>query len=943
MFLCLLLGAVLAVGMVTSIPMYTEGVLNRMLRRDLEMFQERSGNYPGRFMFDLNIVSYPLEKRLNNLNYFGKNIEENKRNVDLPIVGETRGLSLTWLNAKRAGNEGDPGANLKVHGQTGLFERVSIVAGRYPAKEPVNGVYEVMISQALMRSSRYLLDQEYDVADTRNRTLVDGKARQKYDMKFKIVGVFDILPTDDIYWYDFGHAAESGFVMDYDLIMKDFVYVDNCFLQSAVWYIGYDYREIKVDTLPTITKALDDNLAWLKSFYAGPATTPALDLLKTYNNREQTLRTMLSVMQVPILIMLAFYLFMVTQLILSSEKAEIAVLKSRGASRWQIMLIYLAESLIIAGIALCTGPPLAYFICSMLGASNGFLEFVSRTALPIEITPNAVMFAVVAALGIILMILIPAFFASKVGIVEQKQGKVKGKIAFWKKTGIDIILIGVAAYGWYAYQMRQITLQLTGGSSIDVPVDPLLFLLSTAFIMGAGLLFLRFYPLMIRAIYFIGRKAWSPSLYASFVQVGRSGGQEQFLMLFLIITLSLGIFSANSANTININVEEKILYQSGAEMALTPIWRSNERTAEGGVGGGGASSASASTTVEPGGFGNSRYITYIEPPFSAYASVDGVKDAAKVFIKDDASFQLAGKSSTRGVIMAIDPPEFGKVAFMPDGLLGAHWYNYLNLLSYDINGALISRALADKTGLQSGDSFNAMWSEQNPISLVVFGIIDYWPTYNPQALSSKNFVVCNLDRVRASTALEPYKIWYTREEGATSAQIYQSIEEKKLGVERIVDSGQLLVAAKNDPMLQGTNGALTMAFIVTMTISFFGFIIYWVLSIRSRQLQFGILRAMGMSMRSIIGMLLWEQILISGVAILAGVILGGATAQIFTPLLQMVYDAADQVPPFRVVANRGDYVKIYSFIGIMLSIGFAALGVMISRIRIAQALKLGED
>jgi len=49
------------------------------------------------------------------------------------------------------------------------------------------------------------------------------------------------------------------------------------------------------------------------------------------------------------------------------------------------------------------------------------------------------------------------------------------------------------------------------------------------------------------------------------------------------------------------------------------------------------------------------------------------------------------------------------------------------------------------------------------------------------------------------------------------------------------------------------------------------------------------------------------------------------------------------VPPFRVVANRGDYVKIYSFIGIMLSIGFAALGVMISRIRIAQALKLGED
>ena len=42
MMLCLLLGMVLAVGMVSSIPMYTEGVLNRMLRRDLEEEQTRS-------------------------------------------------------------------------------------------------------------------------------------------------------------------------------------------------------------------------------------------------------------------------------------------------------------------------------------------------------------------------------------------------------------------------------------------------------------------------------------------------------------------------------------------------------------------------------------------------------------------------------------------------------------------------------------------------------------------------------------------------------------------------------------------------------------------------------------------------------------------------------------------------------------------------------------
>jgi putative ABC transport system permease protein len=945
MFLCLVLGAILAIGMVTSIPMYTEGVLNRMLRRDMELFQQRTNQFPGRFVYELNVASYPIESRINNLNYFMQKIDERKHDVGLPIQGETHAISLTWLHGKREDAPAeDKGASAKIVSQRDVLNHVNIIAGRLPSGEVVDGVYEVMMSRGMMHSSDYLLDQVYDVADTRTKVKSDDGDIYTFDKKFKIVGIFDIDTTDSLYWYDYGDLISNNLVMDYDLTMRDFVYIDNSFLQTCTWYIAYDYQQIDINSLPAITAALDANIVWLKSYYAGPATAPALDLMLSYNNREQTLRTMLSVMQVPILIMLAFYIFMVTQLILSSEKSEIAVFKSRGASRTQIMGIYLIESLIVAGIGLICGPPLGYFICMVLGSSNGFLEFVSRRALPIEITPTTIRFALVAVVAIVVMIMTPAFFASKIGIVEQKQGKTKRKIALWKKTGIDFILLGIAAYGWYAYQMRQTTLESTGGVAVEVPVDPILFLLSTAFIMGAGLLFLRFYPLIIRCIYAIGRKGWSPSLYASFVQVGRSGGQEQFLMLFLIITLSLGIFSANSANTINLNVEEKIMYQNGADLVLTPVWRSNERPANTGA----PSSEDEGFSTNPtesgtSGYANQTYITYVEPPFDSYAALDGVENAAKVFIKEDISLQQPGKASQKGMLMAIEPSEFAKVATMPGDLLKPHWYDYLNLLSMDEGAALVSRDYAEKNGLEPGDVFSAMWSEQNPVSLTAYAIIDYWPTYNPLAADNRNFIVCNLSRVRAVTAIEPYQIWYARAEGATSAQIYAQIEEKKLQMASIVDANQLLIEAKNDPMLQGTNGALTMAFIVTMTVSFFGFVIYWVLSIKGRVLQFGILRAMGMSMRSIIGMLLWEQLLISGVAVIIGVVLGGATAQVFTPLLQMVYDAAEQIPPLHVVANRADYEKIYAIIIVMLSFGFAILGVMISRIRIAQALKLGED
>ena len=60
-------------------------------------------------------------------------------------------------------------------------------------------------------------------------------------------------------------------------------------------------------------------------------------------------------------------------------------------------------------------------------------------------------------------------------------------------------------------------------------------------------------------------------------------------------------------------------------------------------------------------------------------------------------------------------------------------------------------------------------------------------------------------------------------------------------------------------MLQGMNGALTLGFIIIMVMCIIGFLIYWILSIKSRTLQFGILRAMGMKFREILMMIVYED------------------------------------------------------------------------------------
>src|SRR5258706_2950964 len=99
--------------------------------------------------------------------------------------------------------------------------------------------------------------------------------------------------------------------------------------------------------------------------------------------------------------------------------------------------------------------------------------------------------------------------------------------------------------------------------------------------------------------------------------------------------------------------------------------------------------------------------------------------------------------------------------------------------------------------------------------------------------------------------------------GASSEGIYAGLEDQKIQAVTFNDASQALVAARADAVLQGTNGALTMGFMVTMIVSMIGFLIYWIISIQGRVLQFGVFRAMGLSRLSVLGMIACEQVLIS--------------------------------------------------------------------------------
>lgn len=494
---------------------------------------------------------------------------------------------------------------------------------------------------------------------------------------------------------------------------------------------------------------------------------------------------------------------------------------------------------------------------------------------------------------------------------------------------MDVILLAVSIYGLYQYNAQKALLaqKVLDGASLD----PLLYCCSSLFMVGAALLVLRLFPWIVKLIFTIGKKWWSPSMYASFLRIIRTGGNQGFLMVFLVLTVAMGIFNAQTARTINANAEEKIRYITGADIVLQEQWDDNSEWAE--------------------DIGSSFELSYTEPDFQKYLAMDGVANATKVLVDHKISASFEGGTVRNTMLMGIHTKEFGQIACLRNGLLPHHFYDYLNVISQNANAILVSSNFRDVHGLELGDVITYSGNGQDSIRGIIYGFVDYWPGYAPVTLAKNNsgvlaqteqfLIVAHLEQLQAVWGVTPYQVWIDAE-GSTQF-LYDYAQENGIKFAMFQDSAKQIVELKNDPIFQGTNGILTIGFICILLLCTMGFLIYWILSIQSRTLQFGIFRAMGMRMREVFTMLINEQICITGTSLAAGIFVGLLTSKLFIPLIQIAYSSADQVLPLVIVSERGDFIRLFAVIGLVILVCMAVLGILISRIKIFQALKLGED
>lgn len=945
-----LLGLIVAVSFTVSIPMYSDGSLKRVVSSTL--LAESEGLPAGSL-----VMSYQApggtKTELSGLESVNKYIVEDvPKEIGFPFqtyvnTRSIRGTEVypedpTKVDASRTRTMG-------ISTMSGLKDRVSVTGGQLFSDSAGGGtaVEAVMLEEAMYRQDLHIGDvMEYPVYSGADVTL-----------KVKIVGVFQPVDATDPYWYQGLEGMMNTFYVSESAFNDGLLKQLNIPLHNSSWYYAFDLREIKTGQLTSLSSTLDRlNVELYQKLKETKVDISFGSLLDDFRRQSLQMQTLLFTLAAPMIAMVFYFIVMNARQSLDKQQSDIAVLRSRGASTKQIIFIYLLEGLLLGIVAMVVGPLLGWFMSKSIGSADGFLAFVNRKSIPVGFNTDALLLGAAAVIIAILATVLPAISYARASIVNAKRKQARSdQRPGWQKWFIDIVLMAAAGYGYYLFYERQVLTFQTGMTTDELQVQPFLFFVPAIAIFSIGLFFLRVFPWILKLIGWLGKK-WLPvPYYLSLTQLSRSATSYYPLMILLVLTLGLGIYNASAARTIDLNSTERTLYKYGADVIMQTVWESTPEMSKtpqggqgqggsgggagGGQGGGGGGQGGGPGGGQGGGQGQQpTKLIYSEPPFEVFRKLDGVEHAARV-LQTKGNIIISGRSAGQGNVMGIDNVDFAKVAWFRNDLFPAHPYQYLNLLGMNESAALVPSNLAEKYQLKPGDVFTVSLGEAT-LEFAVYGIIPYWPSQYPD---EKPFIIANLDYIYDQSPLIPYDVWLKMKPDAKVGPLMTKLSEQGVDLYSVKDVRSELAAQSKHPTRGGVFGILSLGFMVSVVVSLIGYVLYWFFNLSGRVVQFGILRAMGLSRKQLTFMLLTEQILTAGLSIVLGIVIGKVAGKLYLPFLQTADNVTTQVPPFRIIFNSSDTMKLYVVVLVMLIMGAGLLFWQIRRLRVHQAVKMGEE
>jgi putative ABC transport system permease protein len=935
-------GVVLAVGLVTSIPIFSQAVSFVMLREELAEMAAKTG----RPLFSMRVYVLPsarYELPLEHTKELGRLIEETLvAEVGLPLLTISRHIETTGLIIRTLDKETPYGEPNTFLGETNLAvlpeleSRIDILEGESMLDAaPSEGALSVWMHKTLADEMGIRPDELFEIRDLRRGATI----------LVRIAGTWKASNPKDVYWFQNPDMTYRRVLLvredDYEAIVEP---VFQSQLGFVSWYMIMDDTKLQPEQMQDYLDGLEEGLKIIGKFLPDTRVDSSpMGPLENAIGREARLTVLLFVFSVPLIGFLLYFLTLISSITIRWQQRETAVMVSRGMRSRQLLIVGIIESVILIGIGCPLGILSGIRLAQLMGYTQSFMSFVWREALPVSPTAFSMPMVIAAVCATLLARLGPIYRSARTSVVEHERTRARAPTKpFWQRFYLDFLLLIPVWYAKIQLGKRGTLVppsaveegaspetvswfaQLMGRIYPDTlrEQDPLMFLVPVLFTLALSLLLVRLFPLMMKTVDWLSGVGREATLYLAFRQLARQSSQYTSALLLVITSLSLGAFMASMAASLDQWLIDQVYYAVGADVLIKQTFNPDEAE------GGGPIPTEGAWVL----------------PISSYLEIPGVRDAARVGMYS-ATMSIPGRRSIRGEFIGVDRLDAPRVLFFRSDFGTASLGELMNQLALREDAIILSDRVMARGGFEVGDKVPLRIDVADvPLEtdFTIAGTYRYFPTVYEEA-ENRTAIIGNLEFLFEQIgATLLHNIWLKVDPDSDKEAMISEVEKMGVFIGRWVDSRDEIAERQAEVERVGIFGTLTIGFLGAAVLAGVGLLVYNYASLQERLFRFTILRAVGLSLLQVISQVSIEYLVLMIYSVAGGTAIGVWASAWFIPFFQAADSNVLNPPMIVPLIAWLDISKISAAFSITLIVAQIAVISAALRGGVFQALRMGD-
>ena len=482
--LCAMLGLVTAVGLITSIPLYTDAANFKVLKEELSTDKGEGGRVRPPFAFMYRYIGAwhgPVD--MDQFDPVNEYIENSVPGIiGLPMEVRTRYVktdNFSLFPASEAAYIGlrQPLGWVNLGFVDNLEEHVDLLEGGLPTAGADAQVLDVLVSRLFAEETGLQVGEEYVVFQRAVTPAAEGQQQEAKPIQFlvRVVGVWAPRDDKDPFWFYNPKSLSNSLIVTEETFRNRVAPATDKEVYAAIWYMVMNGDRVRTDDVPGLLGRI--NYANTRVSTLLPNTVldiSPMEALQNYRWTTFVMTIVLYVFSIPILGLVLYFIGMISGLVVERQRGEIAILKSRGTGDAQVIGIYALEGVMIGIIGLAGGIAIGRQLALIMGNTVSFLTFGERQPLPVMITPRSLRLGLMGVAVALLASLMPAMRAARLTIVTYKRERARAmERPLWQRFFLDFLLLIPSGYGYYILNNRGTISFLGDNGGGDPFQDPL--------------------------------------------------------------------------------------------------------------------------------------------------------------------------------------------------------------------------------------------------------------------------------------------------------------------------------------------------------------------------------------------------------------------------------------------------------------------------------------